>query len=74
MTSYTLTRFEKARIIGERSRLISMGNPIMIDMNIFKSSDPIEIALEELNQLKLPLIIIRTFPSGEKQEIKLYCS
>jgi DNA-directed RNA polymerase subunit K/omega len=72
MSSYTLTRFEKARIIGERARLISMGNPIMIDMNIFKSSDPIEIATEELNQHKLPLIIIRTFPNGEKQEIKLH--
>jgi DNA-directed RNA polymerase subunit K/omega len=72
MSSYTLTRFEKARIIGERARLISMGNPIMIDTKIFKSSDPIEIATEELNQHKLPLIIIRTFPSGEKQEIKLH--
>ena len=72
MASYNLTRFEKARIIGERSRLISMGNPIMIDMNIFNSFDPIEIALEELKQNKIPLIIIRTFPNGEKQEIKLY--
>ena len=72
MSSYTLTRFEKARIIGERARLISMGNPIMIDMNNFDSFDPIEIASEELRQNKIPIVIIITFPDGEKQEIKLY--
>ena len=44
----------------------------MIDMTQFTNSDPIKIALEELRQKKLPMIITREFPDGEKKEISLF--
>ncbi|RLG72696.1 MAG: DNA-directed RNA polymerase subunit K [Methanobacteriota archaeon] len=53
-----LTRFEKARIIGARALQIAMGAPILVDPpdNV---SDPIEIALLELERGVIPLTIRR---------------
>jgi len=44
-----LTRFEKARIVGARALQIAMGAPLLIKPPE-KLSNPIEIALEELNR------------------------
>jgi len=51
-----LTRYEKARIIGARALQISMGAPTLINVN---SSDPIDIALEELVRDVIPITIKR---------------
>jgi DNA-directed RNA polymerase subunit K len=51
-----LTRYEKARIVGARALQISMGAPTMIDSN---STDPIDIALEELKKGVIPITIKR---------------
>ena len=52
-----LTRFEKARLLGARAIQISMGAKPKVEIK--GSSDPIDIALEELNQGVLPLDVIR---------------
>ena len=72
MNTNRITKFEKARVIGTRANLIAMGSKPMIDMTQFICSDPIKIALEELRQKKLPMIITREFPDGETKEIKLF--
>jgi DNA-directed RNA polymerase subunit K len=51
-----LTRYEKARIVGARALQISMGAPTLIDSN---STDPIDIALEELKKGVIPITIKR---------------
>ena len=56
-----LTRYEKARIIGARALQISLGAPILVDIPE-DQYDPIEIALEELEQDAIPMQIIRKFP------------
>ena len=48
------TRYEKARIIGARALQISMGAPILIDTS---GTDPIEIALEELEADMVPMAV-----------------
>ncbi len=48
------TRYEKARIIGARALQISMGAPILIDTS---GTDPIEIALEELEADMVPMVV-----------------
>ncbi len=48
------TRFEYARIVGARALQISMGAPVLIDS---KSDDPIEIALEEIQEDLVPIVI-----------------
>lgn len=52
------TRFEKARIIGARALQISMGAPILI--NVQKDiTDPIKIALMEFDGGVLPITVKR---------------
>jgi DNA-directed RNA polymerase subunit K len=51
-----LTRYEKARIVGARALQISMGAPALIEPN---TSDPIDIALEELKKGVIPITIKR---------------
>ena len=67
-----MTRFEKARIIGARSLQLSLGAPpfIKIPANARTSLD---ISMLELDQKKLPIIIKRTLPNGDYQNIPLDC-
>jgi DNA-directed RNA polymerase subunit K/omega len=65
-----ITRFEKARIVGARALQISMGAPILIEVDTQLSS-PIQIALKELDEGILPMTVRRTLPSGAFQDIPL---
>jgi DNA-directed RNA polymerase I, II, and III subunit RPABC2 len=65
-----ITRFEKARIVGARALQISMGAPILFEVNE-TSSNPIDIALDELESGILPITIRRTLPDGTFQDIPL---
>jgi DNA-directed RNA polymerase I, II, and III subunit RPABC2 len=65
-----LTRFEKARIVGARAMQISMGAPVLIDVDI-KEISPISIALMELKEKVLPISIRRSLPDGTSQNIPL---
>ena len=65
-----LTRFEKARIVGARSLQIAMGAPILIEPSE-KLSNPIDIAIKELESGILPITIRRTLPDGRFQDIPL---
>ena len=66
----TLTRFEKARIMGARALQLSLGAPIFIE--IPKNATPsLEIAMEELKQRVIPIVIKRTLPNGDYQNIQI---
>ncbi|MGD8506890.1 MAG: DNA-directed RNA polymerase subunit K [Candidatus Bathyarchaeota archaeon] len=65
-----LTRFEKARIVGARALQISMGAPILVEPSQ-RLSNPIDIALEELEIGMLPMTIRRTLPDETYQDIPL---
>ncbi|TRO52401.1 DNA-directed RNA polymerase subunit K [Candidatus Bathyarchaeota archaeon] len=65
-----ITRFEKARIVGARALQISMGAPILIDTK-GAYSNPIDIALTELEDGILPITIRRTLPDGTFQDIPM---
>lgn len=65
-----LTRFEKARIAGARALQISMGAPILVEPSQ-NLSNPIDIALKELEFGILPMTIRRTLPDGTYQDIPL---
>jgi DNA-directed RNA polymerases I, II, and III subunit RPABC2 len=64
------TRFEKARIVGARALQISMGAPILVDADE-SISNPIDIAMKELDAGTLPITIRRTLPDGTFQDIPL---
>jgi len=66
-----LTRFERSRIIGAIALQISMGAPILIELESETHIDPIEVAKKELEADILPLTIRRTKPNGFFQDIPL---
>ena len=66
----TLTRFEKARIMGSRALQLSLGAPPFIDFSK-NISTSLEIAMEELDQKVIPIVIRRTLPNGDYQNITI---
>ena len=66
----TLTRFEKARIMGSRALQLSLGAPPFIDFSK-NISTSLEIAMEELYQRVIPIVIRRTLPNGDYQNIPI---
>jgi DNA-directed RNA polymerase I, II, and III subunit RPABC2 len=60
-----LTRYEKVRVIGQRAEQIARGAPSTVD--ITGINDPIEIAMKELRERKLPLKIHRKYPNGDEK-------
>jgi DNA-directed RNA polymerase I, II, and III subunit RPABC2 len=58
-----LTRYEKARILGERAKQINSGAKPMIDVEP-TLIDGYLIALKELEQKRIPFIIQRPLPNG----------
>jgi len=62
ITKYT--RYERARIIGARALQISMGAPVLIDVD---KKEPIDIAYIELEKGVIPITVKRT--ALEKQKI-----
>jgi DNA-directed RNA polymerases I, II, and III subunit RPABC2 len=62
MTTPYMTKYEKARILGTRALQISMNAPVMVTLT--SESDPLAIAMKELRERKIPLIIRRFMPDG----------
>ena len=66
----TLTRFERARIMGARALQLSLGAPVFIEIPKNATSS-LEIAMEELKQRVIPIVIKRTLPNGVYQNISI---
>ena len=66
----TLTRFERARIMGARALQLSLGAPAFIEIPKNATSS-LEIAMEELKQRVIPIVIKRTLPNGDYQHIPI---
>ena len=66
----TLTRFEKARIMGARALQLSQGAPPFIEIPA-NAKTSLDIAMEELEQRVIPIIIRRSLPNGDYQNIPI---
>ncbi|MBI5553235.1 MAG: DNA-directed RNA polymerase subunit K [Candidatus Diapherotrites archaeon] len=64
-----LTRFEHARIVSARALQISLGAPSKVKPS--KDDAPTDIALHELEQHKVPLSVIRKYPTGRTELIEV---
>ncbi len=65
-----LTRFERSRIIGARALQLSLGAPILLELEE-EIKDPIKIAELEFDEGILPISVRRVLPSGRYQDIAL---
>jgi len=61
-TTPYMTKYERARILGTRALQISMNAPVLVDLE--GETDPLQIAIKELNEKKIPLIVRRYMPDG----------
>ncbi len=52
-----LTRFEVTRILGARALQISMGSPVMVEVE--EGESPLEIAKKEFERGVIPVVVIR---------------
>ena len=68
-TSVYLTKYEKARVLGMRSVQISMNAPVSIDTK--GETDPLMIAIMELEQGKIEMIIRRNLPDGTYEDFEV---
>ncbi|CAD8079161.1 unnamed protein product [Paramecium sonneborni] len=64
-----LTKYERARVIGTRALQISRNSPIYVDPK--ETTDPIQVAQQELNENKIPFIIRRYLPNGNFEDWEL---
>jgi len=64
-----LTKYEKARVIGKRAMQISKGSPPLVDVGTLEN--PIDIALKELRERKIPFIIRRPLPNGDYEDFRV---
>ncbi|CAL8472024.1 g11566 [Coccomyxa elongata] len=66
ITTRYMTKYERARILGTRALQISMNAPVMVELN--GESDPLEIAMKELREKKIPFIVRRYLPDGSYED------
>ena len=67
----TLTRFEKARIMGARALQLSLGAPPFIDIPVTAATS-LDISMKELEERVIPITIRRVLPNGDYQNIPLF--
>ena len=65
-TSQYMTRYERARVLGMRATAIAKGAPPTVDFG--NETDPLAIALLELEAHKIPVTIRRTLRDGTVEE------
>ena len=62
-----LTKYERTRVLGERTRQIQQGSPLFVE-NPDNIIDSYVLAEMELQQKKIPFIIQRPLPYGSSIE------
>jgi len=66
ITTPYMTKYERARVLGTRALQISMNAPVLVPLE--GESDPLLIAMKELSQKKIPLIVRRYLPDGDYED------
>jgi DNA-directed RNA polymerases I, II, and III subunit RPABC2 len=61
-----MSKYERARILGTRALQLSMNAPPMVDTR--EETDPLKIAMMELKENKIPMIIRRYLPDGSYED------
>ncbi|XP_031620145.1 DNA-directed RNA polymerases I, II, and III subunit RPABC2 [Contarinia nasturtii] len=66
ITTRYMTKYERARVLGTRALQIAMCAPIMVELE--NETDPLQIAMKELKQRKIPIIIRRYLPDHSYED------
>ena len=66
ITTPYMTKYERARVLGTRALQIAMCAPLMVEPD--GETDPLQIAIRELKEKKIPMIIRRYLPDGSYED------
>ncbi|KAL1138389.1 hypothetical protein AAG570_008453 [Ranatra chinensis] len=66
ITTKYMTKYERARVLGTRALQIAMCAPVMVELE--GETDPLQIAMKELKQRKIPIIIRRYLPDNSYED------
>ena len=66
ITTRYLTKYERARVLGTRALQLSMNAPPMVEIG--DETDPLKIAMKELREKKIPIIIRRHLPDKSYED------
>mmetsp|Transcript_11010 Transcript_11010/g.29585 ORF Transcript_11010/g.29585 Transcript_11010/m.29585 type:complete len:137 (-) Transcript_11010:65-475(-) len=66
-TTKFMTKYERARILGTRALQISLGAPVMVEVED-GVIDPLVIARKELREQKIPITVRRYLPDGSYED------
>ncbi|BES93972.1 RNA polymerases I, II, and III [Nesidiocoris tenuis] len=66
ITTKYMTKYERARVLGTRALQIAMCAPVMVELA--GETDPLQIAMKELKQRKIPIIIRRYLPDNSYED------
>ncbi|KAK5646252.1 hypothetical protein RI129_004716 [Pyrocoelia pectoralis] len=66
ITTKYMTKYERARVLGTRALQIAMCAPVMVELD--GETDPLQIAMKELKQRKIPIIIRRYLPDNSYED------
>ena len=65
-TTPSMTKYERARILGTRALQISMNAPVLVQLE--GETDPLEIAGKELREKRVPFVVRRYMPDGSYED------
>ena len=66
VTTRLMTKFERARILGARAQQIAMNAPVLVTVD--GETDPLVIALKELREGVIPIMIRRILPDDSYED------
>ncbi|XP_066597572.1 DNA-directed RNA polymerases I, II, and III subunit RPABC2-like [Prorops nasuta] len=66
ITTRYMTKYERARVLGTRALQIAMCAPVMVELE--GETDPLQIAMKELKQRKIPIVIRRYLPDSSYED------
>ncbi|XP_066597594.1 DNA-directed RNA polymerases I, II, and III subunit RPABC2-like [Prorops nasuta] len=66
ITTRYMTKYERARVLGTRALQIAMCAPVMVELE--GETDPLQIAMKELKQRKIPIVIRRYLPDSSFED------
>ncbi|KRZ10905.1 DNA-directed RNA polymerases I, II, and III subunit RPABC2 [Trichinella zimbabwensis] len=66
ITTPYMTKYERARVLGTRALQISMGAPVLVELE--DERDALEIARKELKARRIPLVVRRYMPDGSYED------
>ena len=66
-----LSKFERTNLIGLRAEQLARGSAPLVPIADDEVFDPVEVAGRELLARRLPLVVVRRTPDGQRVHIRM---